>query len=57
VARDRLGVRLLTRTTRRVLPTGAGERLLRSIGPRFAEVDAEMQSILEVREKRAERSA
>jgi DNA-binding transcriptional LysR family regulator len=34
------------RTTRRVLPTEAGERLLRSIGPRFAEGDAEMQSIL-----------
>ena len=31
----RLGVRLLTRTTRSVAPTQAGERLLQSIGPRF----------------------
>jgi DNA-binding transcriptional LysR family regulator len=49
----RLGVRLLTRTTRRVSPTDAGERLLRSIGPRFAEVDAELQAVTELREKPA----
>lgn len=49
----RLGVRLLTRTTRRVSPTEAGERLLRSIGPRFAEVDAELQAVTELREKPA----
>src|SRR3954449_7007959 len=49
----RLGVRLLTRTTRRVSPTEAGERLLRSIGPRFAEVDAELQAVAELREKPA----
>ena len=47
----RLGVRLLTRTTRRVSPTEAGERLLRGIEPRFAEVDAELQAVTEVREK------
>ena len=35
---ERLGVRLLTRTTRNVAPTEAGERLLRSIGPLFAEM-------------------
>nr|WP_294522101.1 LysR family transcriptional regulator [uncultured Rhodopila sp.] len=49
----RLGVRLLTRTTRRVSPTEAGERLLRSIGPRFAEVDAELQAVTELRDKPA----
>jgi DNA-binding transcriptional LysR family regulator len=49
----RLGVRLLTRTTRRVSPTEAGERLLRTIGPRFAEVDAELQAVIELREKPA----
>src|SRR2546421_7238068 len=49
----RLGVRLLTRTTRRVSPTEAGERLLRTVGPRFAEVDAELQSVIELREKPA----
>ena len=50
---SRLGVRLLTRTTRRVSTTEAGERLLRSIGPRFAEVDAELQAVTELREKPA----
>jgi DNA-binding transcriptional LysR family regulator len=49
----RLGVRLLTRTTRRVSPTEAGERLLRSIGPRFDEVDAELQAVTELRDKPA----
>jgi DNA-binding transcriptional LysR family regulator len=49
----RLGVRLLTRTTRRVSPTEAGERLLHLIGPRFAEVDAELQAVAELRDKPA----
>ena len=49
----RLGVRLLTRTTRRISPTEAGERLLRSIVPRFAEMDAELQVVTELREKPA----
>jgi DNA-binding transcriptional LysR family regulator len=35
----RLGVRLLTRTTRSVSPTEAGERLLRTLGPRFEAID------------------
>jgi DNA-binding transcriptional LysR family regulator len=35
----RLGVRLLTRTTRSVSPTEAGEHLLRSVGPRFEEIE------------------
>jgi DNA-binding transcriptional LysR family regulator len=46
----RLGVRLLTRTTRRVSPTEAGERLLRTIGPRFDEVDVELQAVTALRD-------
>ncbi|MBV9220987.1 MAG: LysR family transcriptional regulator [Methylobacteriaceae bacterium] len=49
----RLGVRLLTRTTRSVSPTEAGERLLRSLGPRFEEIEAELAAIRELREKPA----
>jgi DNA-binding transcriptional LysR family regulator len=49
----RLGVRLLSRTTRSVAPTEAGERLLHSLGPRFDEIDAEVAAISELREKPA----
>lgn len=49
----RLGVRLLTRTTRRVSPTDAGERLLNTVGPRFEEVDAVLAAVTELREKPA----
>src|SRR3954470_894848 len=49
----RLGVRLLTRTTRSVAPTQAGERLLRTIGPRLEEIDAELAALGELREKPA----
>jgi DNA-binding transcriptional LysR family regulator len=49
----RLGLRLLTRTTRRVAPTEAGERLLRTVGPRFEEIDAELAALGELREKPA----
>ena len=49
----RLGLRLLARTTRRVAPTEAGERLLRTLGPRFEEIDAELQAVRESREKPA----
>jgi DNA-binding transcriptional LysR family regulator len=48
---ERLGLRLLTRTTRSVAPTEAGERLLRSVGPRFDEIDAEVAALSELREK------
>jgi DNA-binding transcriptional LysR family regulator len=48
---ERLGVRLLTRTTRSVSPTEAGERLLRNIGPRFDEIEAEIAAVRELREK------
>ncbi len=50
---ERLGVRLLTRTTRSVSPTEAGERLLRTIGPRFDEIEAELDALSELREKPA----
>jgi DNA-binding transcriptional LysR family regulator len=47
----RLGIRLLTRTTRSVSPTEAGERLLLTVAPRFDEIDAEMAALSEMREK------
>jgi DNA-binding transcriptional LysR family regulator len=50
---ERLGLRLLTRTTRSVAPTEAGERLLHTLGPRFEEIDAELDAISELREKPA----
>jgi DNA-binding transcriptional LysR family regulator len=50
---ERLGLRLLTRTTRSVATTEAGERLLRSLGPRFDEIEAELASIEELRSKPA----
>jgi DNA-binding transcriptional LysR family regulator len=50
---ERLGVRLLTRTTRRVAPTEAGERLLRTAGPRFDEVEVALAGLAELRDKPA----
>src|SRR5215213_6916622 len=50
---ERLGVRLLTRTTRSVVPTQAGERLLRTVGPHFDGIDAELAALSELREKPA----
>jgi DNA-binding transcriptional LysR family regulator len=47
----RLGIRLLTRSTRSVAPTEAGERLLRNIGPRFEEIEAELDGLSELRDK------
>ena len=49
----RLGVRLLTRTTRSVSPTEAGERLLQTLGPRFEEIEAALAAVRELREKPA----
>jgi DNA-binding transcriptional LysR family regulator len=50
---ERLGLRLLTRTTRSVAPTEAGERLVRTVGPRLEEIDAELAALTELREKPA----
>ena len=50
---ERIGVRLLTRTTRSVAPTEAGERLLRTIGPHFDEINAEIEALSELRDKPA----
>lgn len=49
----RLGVRLLTRTTRSVSPTEAGERMLRSIGPLFDEIGSAIDGLNTLREKPA----
>src|SRR3982074_998160 len=49
----RLGVRLLTRTTRSVSPTQAGERLLHTIGPCLDWIDAQLSPIIEFRDKPA----
>src|SRR4051812_37184650 len=50
---ERLGLRLLTRTTRSVSMTDAGERLLRSIGPRFDEIESEISALTALRDKPA----
>jgi DNA-binding transcriptional LysR family regulator len=50
---ERLGLRLLTRSTRSVTLTAAGDRLLRSIGPRLDEIDAELAALGELRDKPA----
>jgi DNA-binding transcriptional LysR family regulator len=49
----RLGLRLLTRTTRSVSPTEAGDRLLHTVGPRLEEIEAELEALSELREKPA----
>jgi DNA-binding transcriptional LysR family regulator len=49
----RLGLRLLSRTTRKVAPTEAGERLLQSIGPRLEEVEAGVAALSALRDKPA----
>jgi DNA-binding transcriptional LysR family regulator len=48
-----LGVRLLSRTTRSVAPTDAGERLLRTLRPALDEIDHEIASLSELRERPA----
>ncbi|MBD9613513.1 LysR family transcriptional regulator [Pseudomonas sp. MM213] len=50
---ERLGVRLLSRTTRSVSPTEAGEHLLKVIAPRFEEIDIELALLSEFRDKPA----
>jgi DNA-binding transcriptional LysR family regulator len=50
---EKLGLRLLTRTTRSVSPTEAGERVLTNVGQRFDEIEAELRFLSELREKPA----
>jgi len=50
---ERLGVRLLTRTTRSVSVTEAGERLMRTLGPALDKIGAELAALSELREKPA----
>lgn len=50
---ERLEIRLLTRSTRSVSPTPAGERLLQAIGNRFDEIEAELDALTELRDKPA----
>jgi DNA-binding transcriptional LysR family regulator len=50
---ERLEIRLLTRSTRSVSPTPAGERLLRAIGNRFDEIEAELDALTALRDKPA----
>jgi DNA-binding transcriptional LysR family regulator len=49
----RLGMRLLTRNTRSVSPTDAGERLLQTLAPRFEEIEQELSALGELRDKPA----
>lgn len=50
---ERMKIRLLTRTTRSVSPTSAGERLLLAIGNRIDEIEAELDMLTELRDKPA----
>ena len=49
----RIGIRLLTRTTRSVAPTEAGERLMLTVAPRLDEIETEMASLTALRDKPA----
>src|SRR6478609_3070107 len=49
----RLGLRLLTRNTRSVAPTEAGERLVQTVGPHFDGIEAELAALSALREKPA----
>lgn len=51
----RLGIRLLARTTRSVSLTEAGDRLMQSLAPRIAEIEADLASLMEFRDKPAGR--
>jgi len=50
---ERLGVRLLTRTTRNVSPTLAGERLQETLRPAFSDIEASLDSLDEMRQRPA----
>lgn len=48
---ERLGLRLLSRTTRSVAPTDAGERLIATLGPMLHDLDAAIASLGELRDR------
>ncbi|MDQ2819919.1 MAG: LysR family transcriptional regulator [Pseudomonadota bacterium] len=48
---ERMGVRLLNRTTRSVSPTEAGARLLENVAPRLEEVEAEIAAVSDLGDK------
>src|SRR4051794_28744040 len=50
---ERLRIRLLTRTTRSIGLTAAGERLMRTIGHRFEEIESELDALTDLRDKPA----
>ena len=50
---EQLGLRLLTRTTRSVVPTAAGDRLLSALGPHFDGIEAELAALSALRDKPA----
>jgi DNA-binding transcriptional LysR family regulator len=50
---ERLGVRLLARTTRSVAPTEAGERLMQTLSPRLEEIEAEIAALTATRDRPA----
>jgi DNA-binding transcriptional LysR family regulator len=50
---ERLGLRLLTRTTRSVAPTEAGDRLLQTVAPKLEEIEAELSALTALRDKPA----
>ncbi|MGV6491622.1 LysR family transcriptional regulator [Stenotrophomonas rhizophila] len=50
---ERLGIRLLARTTRNVSPTEAGERLMRSIAPHFEAIGASVEALGDLRDRPA----
>lgn len=50
---ERLGIRLLTRTTRKVVPTSEGERLLQKIAPHFDTAEEELAALIGMRDRPA----
>ncbi|QCB53943.1 LysR family transcriptional regulator [Sphingopyxis sp. PAMC25046] len=50
---ERLGLRLLSRTTRSVAPTEVGERILATLSPMLRDLDASIEALSEYRDKPA----
>lgn len=50
---ERLGIRLLSRTTRSVSPTEAGQRLVKAVGPHFEQIEAEIAALSDLRDRPA----